>query len=133
MEKNTLIAQAKEAQKLSYSPYSHFAVGAAIALKDGNVVLGANIENASYGLSMCAERNAVYQAYLKGYKKEDIIALALVANSDKLVTPCGACRQVLCELFPSDAPIYIETSNGESLETTIKELLPYSFDKENLE
>ncbi len=132
MDSKLLIEKAKEAQKLSYSPYSHFAVGAAIALKDGKVILGANIENASYGLSMCAERNALYATYLQGYKKEDICALALYATSDKLVTPCGACRQVLEELFPLDAPIYIETSNGDSLNTTIKELLPYAFDEENL-
>ena len=77
MEKEKLILKAKEARKLSYSPYSHFAVGAALLTKDGKVYLGANIENSSYPLCMCAERNALYNAMMDGYKKEDFVALAL--------------------------------------------------------
>ena len=133
MNKELLIAKSIEASQLSYSPYSNFKVGAAILMKDGNVVLGANIENASYGLTMCAERNTVFKAMLDGYKKEDMVAMALCADADEVPYPCGACRQVLSELFPLDAPIYVHNTRGKILETNVKELLPYIFNKENLD
>lgn len=128
-----LIKKGIEAQNLSYSPYSNFKVGAAILLKDGSYILGANIENASYGLTMCAERNAVFQAVLKGVKKEDMVALSITADAIDYPYPCGACRQVLSELFPIEAPIYIATNNGKVLKTNVKELLPYIFTKESME
>ena len=121
----------KEARELSYSPYSKFKVGAVVATKKGNF-LGANIENASYPLCMCAERNALYNAYLNGCKKEDLEALVVVADTDEPCSPCGACRQVISELFPSDAPIYMANLKGKIIKTNIKELLPYAFDKEAL-
>ena len=133
MNKELLITKSIEATKLSYSPYSNFKVGAAILMKDGNIVMGANIENASYGLTMCAERNTVFKAMLDGYKKEDMVAMALCADADEVPYPCGACRQVLSELFPLDAPIYIHNTRGKILETNVKELLPYIFNKENLD
>lgn len=120
-----------EARELSYSPYSNFKVGAVVATKKGNF-LGANIENASYPLCMCAERNALYNAYLNGCKKEDLEALVIVADTDEACSPCGACRQVISELFPSDAPIYMANLKGNIVKTTIKELLPFAFDKEAL-
>ena len=76
MNKLELIEKAKEARQLSYSPYSNFAVGAALLCKDGNVFLGANVENASYPLCMCAERNAIYNAMMHGYKKDDFVSMA---------------------------------------------------------
>lgn len=127
-----LVEKAKEARKLSYSPYSHFAVGAALLCKDGRVFLGANIENASYPLCMCAERNALYSAYMNGYKKEDLTALAIVASTDEVCSPCGACRQVISELFPRDGKIILANLNGLYEETNISELLPYAFSKEDL-
>lgn len=133
MNKELLINKSIKATKLSYSPYSNFKVGAAILMKDGNIVMGANIENASYGLTMCAERNTVFKAMLDGYKKEDMIAMALCADADEVPYPCGACRQVLSELFPLDAPIYVHNTRGKILETNVKELLPYIFNKENLD
>ena len=133
MNKELLINKSIEATKLSYSPYSNFKVGAAILMKDGNIVMGANIENASYGLTMCAERNTVFKAMLDGYKKEDMIAMALCADADEVPYPCGACRQVLSELFPLDAPIFVHNTRGMILETNVKELLPYIFNKENLD
>lgn len=133
MNKELLINKSIEATKLSYSPYSNFKVGAAILMKDGNIVMGANIENASYGLTMCAERNTVFKAMLDGYKKEDMVAMALCADADEVPYPCGACRQVLSELFPFDAPIYVHNTRGKILETNVKELLPYIFNKENLD
>lgn len=133
MNKELLIQKSIEALELSYSPYSHFRVGAAILLKDGNIIQGANIENASYGLTMCAERNTVFRTILSGYKTEDMVALALCADADEVPYPCGACRQVLSELFPLDAPIYVHNTRGKILETNVKELLPYIFNKENMD
>ena len=132
MNKEQLIEKAKEARALSYSPYSNFKVGAALLTKDGQVFLGANIENSAYSLCMCAERNALYNAYMHGYKKEDFVALALAADTDKPCSPCGACRQVISEIFPEDAPIYMANMSGSVQETTIKELLPYAFSSEDL-
>lgn len=133
MNKELLIEKSIEALKLSYSPYSNFRVGAAILLKDGTIILGANIENASYGLTMCAERNTVFKTILSGYKTEDMVAMALCAEADEVPYPCGACRQVLSELFPLEAPIYVHNTKGKILETNVKELLPYIFNKENMD
>ena len=132
MSKETLLLKAKEARKLSYSPYSHFAVGAAVETKDGQIFLGANVENSSYPLCMCAERNALYNAMMHGYKKEDLIGLALCADTDAPCSPCGACRQVISELLPSDAPIYMSNMKGDIKETNAVELLPFAFSSEDL-
>ena len=132
MKREELIKQEEGARKLSYSPYSHFAVGAALLTKDGKVFLGANIENSSYPLCMCAERNALYNAMMDGYQKEDFAALALTADTDEPCSPCGACRQVISELFPENAPIYMANLKGEVKETTAKELLPFAFSEKDL-
>ncbi len=124
-----LIKHAIDARKNAYSPYSKFAVGAAILLKDGSVIKGSNIENASFGLSNCAERSALFSLYSQGYKKEDIVAMAVSANTNEPVSPCGACRQVINELFPKDAPIYLTNLGSKVKKVTIKELLPYSFEE----
>ncbi len=127
-----LLDKAKQARALSYSPYSHFAVGAALECADGSVFCGANIENASFPLSMCAERNAIYHALMRGKKKEDFVSLAIVADTDEPCSPCGACRQVLWELFPLDAPIYLGNLKNETKYVTAKELLPFAFRGEDL-
>lgn len=132
MLKEELVQQAKEAMDYSYSPYSKFKVGAALLTKDGKIYYGANIENASYPLSMCAERNAIYNAYCHGILMDDIEALAIVGDTKKPISPCGACRQVINELFPKDAPIYLANLDGDIKEVTIGELLPYSFDGDDL-
>jgi len=132
MNENELIACAKEARELSYSPYSHFAVGAAVLAEDGSVYVGANIENSSYPLCMCAERNALYNAYMDGKSKDDLIALAVVADTEEATSPCGACRQVISELFPSKAPILMANLKGAIKKTTIEELLPFAFSGEDL-
>lgn len=132
MEPKELIKKAVDARKLSYSPYSHFAVGAAVLCKDGSVFVGANIENSSYPLCMCAERNALYNAYLNGKKKADFVAMALSADTDEPCSPCGACRQVLSELFPKDAPIYMSNLKGDVQETNVEELLPFAFSEDAL-
>lgn len=127
-----LLHKAKQARALSYSPYSHFAVGAALECADGSVFCGANIENASFPLGMCAERNAIYHALMRGKKKEDFVSLAIVADTDEPCSPCGACRQVLWELFPLDAPIYLGNLKNEIKHVTAKELLPFAFNGEDL-
>ena len=132
MNSKELIKKAEEARKLSYSPYSHFAVGAAVLTKDGKVFFGANIENSSYPLCMCAERNALYNAMMNAYKRADFAALALIADTDEPCSPCGACRQVISELFPSDAPIYMSNLKGEIKETNAKELIPFAFSEKDL-
>ena len=132
MEKLELIAKAKEARELSYSPYSNFKVGAALLTKDGQIFLGSNVENSSYPLTMCAERNALYNAYMHGYKKDDFVALALCADTEEPCSPCGACRQVMSEIFPSDAPVYMSNLKGDIKETTVSELLPFAFSDKDL-
>ena len=132
MDKKQLLDAAKEARKLSYSPYSKFAVGAALLCKDGKVFPGANIENSSYPLCMCAERNALYNAMMNGYKKEDFVALAIIADTDDACSPCGACRQVISELFPRDGKIYLANIKGAFKETNIEELLPFAFSGDDL-
>lgn len=133
MDKNELIEYAKEAMEFSYSPYSKFKVGACVLTKDGEIFLGANIENSSYGLSMCAERNAIYNAYCHGKTYEDIAAIAIVADSLRPVSPCGACRQVLSELIPAETPIYLGNLKGEIKETNLNELIPYVFGMDDLD
>ena len=128
ISKEELIQVAIDARARSYSPYSKFAVGAAVACADGSVYIGANIENASYPLCMCAERNAIYNAMMDGKTSEDFLALAIIADTEDACSPCGACRQVLSELFPRTAPIYLSNLEGDVKETTIEELLPFAFD-----
>ena len=132
MNPNQLVEKALEARILSYSPYSNFAVGAALLCKDGRVFTGANVENSSYPLCMCAERNALYSAMMNGYKKDDFVALAIVADTDEPCSPCGACRQVISELFPREGKIYLSNLKGAFKETNIDELLPFAFSGEDL-
>ena len=127
----TIIDQAFKAAKNSYSPYSNFKVGACIALKDGTFVQGCNIENAAYGSTMCAERNAIYSAYCNGYRKNDFELLAIVASGNKIISPCGICRQVMNELLPEDCLIILANLRGYKT-ILMKELLPMAFTEENL-
>lgn len=133
MDNLMLIKEAKLARTKAYAPYSKFLVGAALLCKDGTVFHGANVENSSYPLCMCAERNALYHAYMNGYQKDDFAALALVGDTDHPISPCGACRQVMQELLPIDAVIIMANIKGEVKITNMKELLPFAFDKEDLE
>lgn len=132
MNKELLKEKAKETMKLSYSPYSNFKVGAAVECKDGSIFVGTNIENSSYSLCMCAERNALYNAYMHGYTKSDFIGFCLIGETTDVITPCGACRQVISELYPSDAPILMTNTKGKEQLTTISELLPFAFSEEDL-
>ncbi len=128
---NKSIEQAKLACSRAYAPYSKFKVGAAILMKDGTYVLGANIENASIGISNCAERSALFSLYSQGYKKEDIVSMTIIADDRQPVSPCGACRQVMHELLPKGTRITLANMKGETKETNPDELLPYAFELEH--
>ncbi|MBO4219032.1 MAG: cytidine deaminase [Erysipelotrichaceae bacterium] len=132
MEQKELISLAFSAAKNAYAPYSNYKVGACCLVRDGNYFLGANVENASYGATNCAERNAVFAAYTYGYRRDDIVALAIVSYGKTVAAPCGICRQVLSELLTEYTPIIL--SNGQqTVIKTIGELLPMSFGKEDME
>ena len=132
IDEKKLFLECLEASKKSYSPYSHFAVGAALLTKDGKYIHGANIENSSYPLTCCAERTCMFSAMNQGYKKEDFIALALVADTEGPTAPCGACRQVMEELLPHDIKVYMFNLKGDLKITSIEELLPFSFNGDAL-
>ena len=119
-------------RKNSYSPYSNFKVGASLLLDDNTIVSGTNVENSSYGLACCAERNALFTAVGMGYKKENIKALLVVANTDAPCSPCGACRQVISELMDKDADVILTNRKNDIKMFTVKELLPFSFSKDDL-
>ncbi|MBQ9979221.1 MAG: cytidine deaminase [Clostridia bacterium] len=131
--KNTyrsLALAAIDAMKRSYSPYSHFTVGAALLTKDGKVYTGANIENASYTPTVCAERNAIFTAVHQGEREFEAIAIVGGHNGDvKSVTaPCGVCRQVMSEFCSPDFKvILVTTPDGDYVEETLADLLPYTF------
>lgn len=127
-----LYEAAVAARKNSYSPYSKFKVGAALLLDDNNIVSGTNVENSSYGLAMCAERNALFTAIGMGYKKENIKAILVVANTDGPCSPCGACRQVISELMDKDADVILTNRKNDMKLFTVKDLLPFSFSKDDL-
>lgn len=129
MDTKELISKAIEGRSFSYSPYSKFKVGAAILLKDGSYVLGCNIENVSYGLCNCAERTALFKLISSGKKASDVVAMSIVADTAKPVSPCGACRQVMAELLDKKTPVVLANLKYEYKETTVEELLPYSFEE----
>jgi cytidine deaminase len=132
MKPEQLISQAIDATKYCYVPYSKFKVGAAILTKDGKVIHGANIENSSYGLSICAERTAIFNAYLQGYQKEDLLAMAVIGPTQGPISPCGACRQVISELMNENTPIYLSNLKHVVQETSPLGLLPFAFSKKDL-
>jgi len=122
-----LIDAALAAREQSYSPYSKFRVGAALRCVDGEVITGANVENASFGLSICAERSAVVRAVAMGHR--DFQAVAVVADPVEPTPPCGACRQVLLEFSPDMVVILAgsEGADGQVIRTTVRELVPHAF------
>lgn len=131
MDKEELIEKAFDAMRNAYAPYSGYHVGACLLTKQGNLYFGANIENASFGATSCAERNAVFSAYSNGVRRDEIEALAIVSDGPRIATPCGICRQVLSELLNPDTPIYL--SNGkEQMTTNAAELLPLAFAPEDV-
>lgn len=132
IDRDSLITAAREASHAAYAPYSGFHVGAALAFADGTVVTGANVENASYGLALCAETSAVARA-MNGGARGGLIAVAVIggANGDPAgpVTPCGRCRQVLSELaqLGGTDPVIWCAGASEVLELRLSDLLPHAF------
>jgi cytidine deaminase len=126
---DALIAAAKAVRKNAHAPYSRYHVGAAVRGDDGKIYAGCNVENASYGLALCAERGAVAQAIAAGAKK--IVACAVVTSTSPPAAPCGMCRQTLAE-FARDMPIALTNDAGERVDTTLAELLPRAFRSEDL-
>ncbi len=125
--RGALLAAAREAQSAAYAPYSNFTVGAAVLVSDGSIYRGCNVENASFGLTVCAERVALFNAISDG--RLDIVAVAVVTSAPKLCKPCGACRQVIAEFSQADNPIIVlsATQSGETEMQTITALLPDTF------
>ena len=123
MDDEQLVALARDVMRRSYSPYSGYRVGAALLARDGSLVTACNVENVSYGLTMCAERVAVARAVSEG--KRDFVAIAIATDGSETVTPCGACRQVLAEFAP--ALRVVSEGTGMRRVRTLSELLPDPF------
>ena len=129
MDYSSLIRKAIAAKKNSYSPYSRFRVGAALQATDGKIKTGCNVENSSYGLAICAERIAIFNAVSEGHK--EFSALAIASDSEDFVPPCGACRQVIIELMPG-IQIILANKEGKSRVMKASSLLPKPFTKKFL-
>ena len=114
-----------EASKRAYVPYSHFPVGAALVAADGRVFTGCNIENAAYPLTNCGERTAIFKAISEGVT--DFKELVVYGETEKPISPCGACRQVMAEFFNKDLPVTLVAKDQSTVVMTVGELLPYSF------
>lgn len=128
---NALVEKAQQAYQKAYAPYSNFSVGAAAITTDGNIVQGCNVENASYGLTVCAERNCIAQGVIaterNNKSKLEFKALVVYTEQEKLTPPCGACRQVISEFFPGDAQIKSVNHLNQQQQWAVKELLPDAF------
>ncbi|HEU4965517.1 MAG TPA: cytidine deaminase [Bacilli bacterium] len=131
MEDKQLLEHARQAREKAYVPYSRFPVGAALLLEGGEVVTGCNIENAAFPLCNCAERTAIFKAVSEG--KTKIEKIAVVADTPGPVSPCGACRQVMAEFFKPDTPVILGNLKDDVMVMPVKEILPYSFSKEDME
>jgi len=129
MISENLIEEAKKARQMAYAPYSHFKVGAALLTKSGAIYTGCNVENASYGLTICAERTALFKAVSAG--EREFTALAVVTDLEDPASPCGACRQTLSE-FAYRMPVILANTNGKVVETSLAELLPRAFSESSL-
>ncbi|MBM3756499.1 MAG: cytidine deaminase [Acidobacteria bacterium] len=119
------------ARENAFAPFSKFKVGAAVLLRNGSVVSGCNVENASYGLTICAERVAVFKAVSEGARPGDFACVVVATDAATLTPPCGACRQILWE-FCGDVPVVLVNLRGERREFVMKQLLPEAFDVSNL-
>ena len=130
MEISGLIEEAKVAREKAYVPYSNFKVGAALLTNEGKVYHGCNIENAAYSMTNCAERTALFKAYSEGDKK--FTMLAVVADTQRPIPPCGACRQVISELCDPNMKVILSNLKGNTKELTVAELLPDAFTPEDI-
>ncbi|MFT6194428.1 MAG: cytidine deaminase [Cognaticolwellia sp.] len=125
-----LVNAAREGFESAYAPYSNFHVGAAALTASGKIVKGCNVENASYGLTVCAERNCLAQGVISGEKA--FLAIVIYTNQEKLTPPCGACRQVIVEFLASDALVMAVNHHNDKKQWTVNELLPDAFTPKDL-
>lgn len=125
MATTEMIELAMEVSQKAYVPYSHFPIGAVLVAKDGQVFTGVNIENASFGLTNCGERTAIFKAVSEGVL--EFSELFVYGETQKPVSPCGACRQVMAEFFTPDTKVTLIAKDKSTVEMTVGELLPYSF------
>jgi cytidine deaminase len=122
-----LVDRAREASAHAYSPYSSARVGAAVLCADGRIFVGCNVENASYGLTQCAERNALNSAIAAGAEPRSMRSLVIYASGFQTLTPCGACRQVMSELLAEDAVVLCRNASGETESWRLRDLFPHPF------
>lgn len=125
MNQEELIGRAVDARSKAYAPYSNFKVGAALVAENGEIFTGCNVESASYGLTVCAERVAIWKAVSEGVTK--FTEIAVVADTEELTPPCGVCRQIIWE-FCGDIPVVLANLKGQSETVQMRELLPRAFD-----
>ncbi|MEN8153162.1 MAG: cytidine deaminase [Acidobacteriota bacterium] len=116
---------AVKAKKNAYAPYSDFHVGAALRTKDGNIYSGCNVENSSYGVTICAERNAIFKMAAEG--EREITEILVIGDTEKFLPPCGACRQVIAEFSEEETKVIMCNKEGNYRESTVKEILPFGF------
>lgn len=121
---------AKRAQRNAHAPYSQFRVGAALLTQEGKIIGGCNVENASYGLTICAERNAFFAAIAQGHRR--FKGIVIVSSAPKICPPCGACRQVMAEFFQADTSVWLATPEGIKRKIPFSKLLPLSFEADLL-
>ena len=125
MATTELIDLAVKTSENAYVPYSHFPIGAVLVTEEGMIYTGVNVENASFGLTNCGERTAIFKAVSEG--ERSFKELIIYGQTEKPVSPCGACRQVMAEFFEPDLPVTLVAKNKSTVVMTVKELLPYSF------
>jgi cytidine deaminase len=129
IEHGALVDAARQARENAHAPYSNFRVGAALRATSGRIFGGSNVENATYGLTVCAERVAIFKAMSEGERGFD--AIAVVTDTDALTPPCGACRQLIWE-FCGDVPVILANLKGKSETLQMRDLFPKPFDSSNL-
>ena len=117
--------EAEKTQTNAYAPYSDFKVGAALLTPKGNIYSGCNVENGSYGLTVCAERNAIFDMVKNGENK--ISKIVIIGETDDYLSPCGACRQVIAEFADEDAEVYMFNRNRDYKKVTVEEIIPFAF------
>lgn len=128
-EAKELMQTAQSVLGRAYVPYSHFPVGAALLMKDGQVITGVNVENVSFGATNCAERTALFTAISQGYPPKSVKAMAIAGISQGFLSPCSICRQVMVELCDPETPVYLSNADDELMMTTVADLVPMAFDQ----
>ncbi|MBM3785079.1 MAG: cytidine deaminase [Acidobacteria bacterium] len=128
---DALIQAAVRVRENAFAPYSNFRVGAALETAGGEIITGCNVENASYGLTMCAERTAIFKAVSEGHRPHSFQRVVVCTDAVELTPPCGACRQILWE-FCGDVPVILVNLKGKRREFQLRELFPEAFDAANL-